>query len=140
MQLFLAPFAYTQVENYSSLKRPVYELVAQLIVGASAEGPRSNDRRCTSSTKVTRLISCSVETPANTFFSADSRRLVKPFRLGRAPNFRTRPAFDDHFANIVGQIEQLVNRGAAAIAGVVAGIAADVHIKRRLAMFLRSQS
>ena len=91
----------------------------------------------TSSTKVTRLISCKVETPEKTFFRADSRRLVSPSASAAAADFRARPPLDNHLANVVAQVEQFVNRRAAAIARVIAGVAADIRIERRCCDALR---
>jgi len=70
------------------------------------------------------------------------RRFAKtsqPLALSSPANFRTRPALHDHFANVVGKIQQLMNGGAAAVAGVIAGIAADVLKERRVAMLLWMQ-
>ena len=83
-----------------------------------------------SSTKVTRLISCKVEIPLKTFCKADSRKLVRPFGLGRAPDLGTRPPLDNHFADIIRQIQQFVNSSSTTITGVVTGVATDVHIER----------
>ena len=54
----------------------------------------------------------------------------QPFGLCRAPDLRTGPPLDNHFADIIRQIQQFVNSCAAAIAGVIAGVTADVHVER----------
>src|SRR5262249_29966060 len=58
--------------------------------------------------------------------------------LSRPANLRSRPALNDHFANVVAQVQQFVNRRTAAVTSVVTGIAAHIHVKTAAAMLFRA--
>ena len=60
------------------------------------------------------------------FFYGRFAERRKPFLFCLPADLRTGSTFDDHLADLVGHIEKFVDGGTAAIAGVVAGVAADV--------------
>ena len=69
----------------------------------------------------------------------DARRELSQARIAqerhaffprRALDFRSRPAVDDHFANAVGKVEQLGDRGASAIAAAGAFQAPGAFVER----------
>ena len=64
----------------------------------------------------------------------------KAFGLCRATDFRAGPAFNDHLTDVVAQIQQLVNRGAAPITRVIAAVSSGIHIEHSIAMLFRLQA
>jgi len=66
------------------------------------------------SINVTLLISFSVVTPSRALSSAESRRNSHAFFARSAANFGSRTFVKNHFANALGEVQQFVNRAAAA--------------------------
>ena len=52
----------------------------------------------------------------------------------------TRPALDNHFADIIRQIQQFVNSSSTPVAGVITGIATHVHIERFVTVLIRTKT
>src|SRR5712675_2005236 len=62
------------------------------------------------------------------------------FCLGGAAYFGARPALYDHFTNVVGQIQQLMNGGSAPVARMITRITPNIQEKRGVAVLFGSQS
>src|SRR5712691_7267863 len=69
------------------------------------------------------------------FFQSRLAQTGQAFSLRSATHFRAGATLDDHLANVVAEIEQLVDGRAAAIARVIAAVATNVGVENPLPVF-----
>src|SRR5947207_6314746 len=70
-------------------------------------------------------------------------RLTQPsqtFKLGSSPDLGTRSSLNNHLTDIVGKIEQFMNRGSSAITSMVTSVTPSTQVKDLTVMLFRFQT